>query len=120
MFVAQVLRASRFATVFRWHYPRDEHAGDSLPTDIPTFVAEQHGSPLSEPEQRSGLPQELRLEAAPQTGLVSDPILLLYGEDRTPTLRKAPPPAGHAARARQFPTLPRGCWSWYHPVLADT
>lgn len=120
MFVAQVLRASRFATVFRWHYHRDEHAGDSLPTDIPTFVAEQHGSPLSEPEQRSGLPQELRLEVAPQTGLVSDPILLLYGEDGTATLRKALTAAGHAAGALSFPTVPRGWCSWYHLGLAVT
>jgi len=120
MFVSQVLRASRFATVFRWHYHRDEHPGDKLPTDIPTFVAEQYGSPLSEPEQRSGLPQELRLEVAPQTGLVSDPILLLYGEDGTATLRKALTVAGHAASARSFPTVPRGWCSWYHLGLAVT
>jgi alpha-galactosidase len=120
MFVSQVLRASRFATVFRWHYHRDEHEGDSLPTDIPTFVAEQHGSPLSEPEQRSGLPQELRLEVAPKTGLVSDPILLLYGDDGTATLRKALTAAGHAAGARSFPTVPRGWCSWYHLGLAVT
>ena len=81
MFVAQVLKASRFATVFRWHYHRDEHPPGSLPTDIPTFVAEQHGSPLSQPEQRSGLPEELQLVVAPQSGLVSDPILVAYGED---------------------------------------
>jgi alpha-galactosidase len=120
MFVSQVLRASRFATVFRWHYHRDEQAAGELPTDIPTFVAEQHGSPLSEPEQRSGLPQELRLEVAPQTGLVSDPILLLYGEDGTATLRKALTAAGHAAGARSFPTVPRGWCSWYHLGLAVT
>jgi melibiase-like protein/alpha galactosidase C-like protein len=120
MFVTQVLRASRFATVFRWHYHRDEQAGDELPTDIRTFVAEQHGSPLSEPEQRSGLPQELRLVVPPQTGLVSDPILLLYGEDGTATLRKALTAAGHAASARSFPTVPRGWCSWYHLGLAVT
>jgi alpha-galactosidase len=120
MFVSQVLRASRFATVFRWHYHRDEHVGAELPTDIPTFVAEQHGSPLSEPEQRSGLPQELRLVVPPQTGLVSDPILLLYGEDGTATLRKALTAAGHAAGARNFPTVPRGWCSWYHLGLAVT
>jgi alpha-galactosidase len=120
MFVSQVLRASRFATVFRWHYHRDEQAAGELPTDIPTFVAEQHGSPLSEPEQRSGLPQELRLVVAPQTGLVSDPILLLYGEDGTATLRKALTAAGHAAGARSFPTVPRGWCSWYHLGLAVT
>jgi alpha-galactosidase len=120
MFVAQVLRASRFATLFRWHYHRDEHAGDALPTDIPTFVAEQHGSPLSEPEQRSGLPQELRLSVAPQTGLVSDPILLRYGQDGTATLRKALTAAGHAAGARSFRTVPRGWCSWYHLGLAVT
>src|SRR6202165_2077653 len=99
---------------------RGEHAGSDLPTDIPTFVAEQHGSPLSEPEQRSGLPQELHLEVAPQTGLVSDPILLLYGEDGTTTLRKALTAAGPAAGARSFPTVPRGWCSWYHLGLAVT
>ncbi|TMG11362.1 MAG: hypothetical protein E6I01_13625 [Chloroflexi bacterium] len=120
MFVAQVLRASRFATVFRWHYHRDEHEGDSLPTDIRTFVAEQHGSPLSQPEQRSGMPEELRLAVPPQSGLVSDPILLLYGDDGTGTLRKALMAAGHAAGARSFPTVPRGWCSWYHLGLAVT
>jgi len=120
MFVTQVLRASRFATVFRWHYHRDEHVGDALPTDIPTFVAEQRGSPLSQPEQRSGLPEELRLEVPPQTGLVSDPILLLYGEDGTATLRRALAAAGHAAGARSFRTVPRGWCSWYHLGLAVT
>jgi len=120
MFVAQVLRASRFATNFRWHYHRDEHEGDSLPTTIASFVAEQTGSPLSQPEQRSGLPEELRLEVAPQSGLVSDPILLLYGDDGTATLRKALSAAGHAAGARSFPTVPRGWCSWYHLGLAVT
>jgi hypothetical protein len=120
MFVAQVLKASRFATVFRWHYNRDDHVGDSLPTDIASFTAEQRGSPLSQPEQRSGLPEELRLEVPPQTGLVSDPILLLYGDDGTATLRKALRAAGHAAGARTFPTVPRGWCSWYHLGLAVT
>ena len=120
MFVTQVLRASRFATVFRWHYNRDDHAGDSLPTDIPTFTAEQYGSPLSHPEQRSGWPEELRLAVPPGTGLVSDPILLLYGEDGTTTLRKALTAAGHAAGARSFRTVPRGWCSWYHLGLAVT
>jgi alpha-galactosidase len=120
MFVAQVLKASRFATVFRWHYHRDEHPGDSLPTDIPTFVAEQQGSPLSQPEQRSGLPEELRLAVPAQSGLVSDPILLLYGDDGTATLHKALTLAGHAAGARAFPTVPRGWCSWYHLGLAVT
>ena len=120
MFVAQVLKASRFATNFRWHYHRDEHDGDSLPTTIASFVAEQTGSPLSQPEQRSGLPEELRLEVAPQSGLVSDPILLLYGDDGTATLRKALSAAGHAAGARTFPTVPRGWCSWYHLGLAVT
>jgi len=120
MFVAQVLKASRFATNFRWHYHRDEHDGDSLPTTIASFVAEQTGSPLSQPEQRSGLPEELRLELAPQSGLVSDPILLLYGDDGTATLRKALSAAGHAAGARVFPTVPRGWCSWYHLGLAVT
>lgn len=120
MFVAQVLKASRFATNFRWHYHRDEHDGDSLPTTIASFVAEQTGSPLSQPEQRSGLPEELRLEVAPQSGLVSDPILLLYGDDGTATLRKALGAAGHAAGARAFPTVPRGWCSWYHLGLAVT
>jgi Melibiase/Alpha galactosidase C-terminal beta sandwich domain len=120
MFVAQVLKASRFATNFRWHYHRDEHEGASLPTTIASFVAEQTGSPLSQPEQRSGLPEELRLEVAPQSGLVSDPILLLYGGDGTTTLRKALSAAGHAAGARAFPTVPRGWCSWYHLGLAVT
>ena len=120
MFVAQVLRASRFATVFRWHYHRDEHSGEALPTDIPTFVTEQYGSPLSQPEQRSGFPEELRLVVPPGTGLVSDPILLLYGEDGTATLRRALTAAGHAAGARSFRTVPRGWCSWYHLGLAVT
>jgi hypothetical protein len=120
MFVAQVMKASRFATVFRWHYHRDEHPGDSLPTSIPTFVAEQHGSPLSQPEQRSGLPEELRLALPPQSGLVSDPILLLYGDDGTATLHRALTAAGHAAGARSFSTVPRGWCSWYHLGLAVT
>jgi Melibiase/Alpha galactosidase C-terminal beta sandwich domain len=120
MFVAQVLKASRFATVFRWHYHRDEHSGEALPTDIPTFVAEQHGSPLSQPEQRSGLPEELRLAVPPQTGLVSDPILLVYGDDGTATLRRALSAAGHAAGSRSVSTVPRGWCSWYHLGLAVT
>ena len=120
MFVAQVLKASRFATNFRWHYHRDEHEGDALPTSIASFVAEQTGSPLSQPEQRSGLPEELSLEVAPQSGLVSDPILLLYGDEGTAVLRKALSAAGHAAGARSFPTVPRGWCSWYHLGLAVT
>ena len=120
MFVAQVLKASRFATNFRWHYHRDEHEGNALPTGIASFIAEQTGSPLSQPEQRSGLPEELRLEVAPESGLVSDPILLLYGDDGTATLRKALGAAGHAAGARAFPTVPRGWCSWYHLGLAVT
>ncbi len=120
MFVAQVLKASRFATNFRWHYHRDEHEGDALPTIIASFIAEQTGSPLSQPEQRSGLPEELRLEVAPQSGLVSDPILLLYGDNGTATLRKALSAAGHAAGARAFPIVPRGWCSWYHLGLAVT
>ncbi|TMC30258.1 MAG: alpha-galactosidase, partial [Chloroflexi bacterium] len=90
------------------------------PTRIPTFVAEQHGSPLSHPEQRSGLPEELRLVVPPESGLVSDPILLLYGDDGTATLRKALTAAGHASGARSFPTVPRGWCSWYHLGLAVT
>ena len=120
MFVAQVLKASRFATVFRWHYHRDEHAGDTLPTDIPVFVAEQHGSPLSQPEQRSGLPEELQLVLPPNTGLVSDPILVLFGDDGTATLRRALAAAGNASGARSFATVPRGWCSWYHLGLAVT
>jgi hypothetical protein len=120
MFIAQVLKASRFATNFRWHYHRDDHDGDSLPTTVASFVAEQTGSPLSQPEQRSGLPEELRLEVGPQSGLVSDPILLLYGDDGTATLRKALSAAGHASGARAFPTVPRGWCSWYHLGLAVT
>jgi alpha-galactosidase len=120
MFVAQVLKASRFATVFRWHYHRDQHPDDSLPTDIPTFVAEQHGSPFSQPEQRSGMPESLQLQVPPQSGLVSDPIMLLYGEDGTTTLRRGLKAAGHAAGARLFPGVPRGWSSWYHLGLAVT
>src|SRR5207248_9446245 len=77
-------------------------------------------SPLSQPEQRSGMPEELRLAVPPQSGLVSDPILLLYGDDGTGTLRKALMAAGHAAGARSFPTVPRGWCSWYHLGLAVT
>ena len=120
MFVAQVLKASRFATVFRWHYHRDEQPGDGLPTEIRTFVAEQHGSPLSQPEQRSGLPEELQLSVPSGDGLVSDPVLLLYGEDGTSTLRKALAAAGSAAGATGFDTVPRGWCSWYHLGLAVT
>ena len=120
IFVAQVMKASRFATVFRWHYHRDEDAGDSLPTEIRTFVAEQHGSPLSQPEQRSGLPEELQLIVPPKTGLVSDPILLAYGTDGTATLRRVLNAAGQAAGARTFPSVPRGWCSWYHLGLAVT
>ena len=120
MFVAQVLKASRFATAFRWHYHRDEHTGDALPTEIPIFVAEQYGSPLSHPEQRSGLPEELQLNIPPKTGLVSDPILIAYGDDGTATLRRALTAAGHATGARTFRTVPRGWCSWYHLGLAVT
>jgi len=120
MFVAQVLKASRFATVFNWHYHRDEHAGEALPTDIRTFVAEQHGSPLSQPEQRSGLPEELQLEVPAQSGLVSDPILIAYGDDGTATLRRALDAAGRASGASSFEAVPRGWCSWYHLGLAVT
>lgn len=120
MFVAQVLRASRFATIFRWHYHRDLQPDDSLPTDITYFIAEQHGSPLSSPEQRSGLPEDLQLAVPPGNGLVSDPILLLFGRDGVKTLRKALKAAGHAAGARLFRTVPRGWCSWYHLGLAVT
>jgi hypothetical protein len=120
MFVAQVMKASRFATVFNWHYHRDEHEGQALPTDIPKFVAEQHGSPLSQPEQRSGLPEELELLVEPDSGLLSDPLLILYGEDGTQTLRRALDAAGRASGARAFETVPRGWCSWYHLGLAVT
>ncbi len=120
MFVAQVLKASRFATAFRWHYHRDEHKGEALPTEIPVFVAEQYGSPLSHPEQRSGLPEELQLTVPPQSGLVSDPIFVAYGDDGTATLRRALTAAGQATGARSFRTVPRGWCSWYHLGLAVT
>jgi alpha-galactosidase len=120
MFVAQVLKASRFATAFRWHYHRDEHGGEALPTEIPVFVAEQYGSPLSHPEQRSGLPEELQLTVPPKSGLVSDPILVAYGDDGTATLRRALTAAAHATGARAFRTVPRGWCSWYHLGLAVT
>ncbi len=120
MFVAQVLKASRFATVFNWHYDRDQHGADALPTDIPKFVAEQHGSPLSKPEQKSGLPEELELEVPSNSGLLSDPLLIAYGEDGTTTLRRALHAAGQVSAARIFPTVPRGWCSWYHLGLAVT
>ncbi|HET9849101.1 MAG TPA: alpha-galactosidase [Candidatus Dormibacteraeota bacterium] len=120
MFVAQVLKASRFATAFRWRYHRDEHKGDALPTEIPVFVAEQLGSPLSHPEQRSGLPEELQLTVPAKTGLVSDPIFIAYGDDGTATLRRALTAAGNATGARTFRTVPRGWCSWYHLGLAVT
>ena len=120
MFVAQVLKARRFATVFTWRYHRDQHPDDSLPTDIPNFIAEQHGSPLSQPEQRSGMPEALQLEVPPQGGIVSDPILLLYGDDGTATLRKAIQLAGQASSACTYPVVPRGWCSWYHLGLGVT
>ena len=120
MFVAQVLKARRFATVFTWRYHRDQHPDDSLPTDIPNFVAEQHGSPLSQPEQRSGMPEALQLEVPPGEGIVSDPLLFLYGEDGTGTLRKAVSLAGQASSACSYPTVPRGWCSWYHLGLGVT
>ncbi len=120
MFVAQVLRASRFATVFHWRYHRDEAPGTGLPTAITTWSAEQDGAPLSQPEQRSGLPEALQLEVAAGTGLHSDPILLLYGEDGTATLKRALRLAGDASGRRTVQDPPRGWCSWYHFGLAVT
>jgi alpha-galactosidase len=120
MFVAQVLKASRFATIFRWHYHRDQPSGAELPTEIPTFIAEQQGSPLSQPEQRSGLPEELQLEVPPHSGLISDPILLTAGDEGTATLHRALEAAGRASGALTFPSVPRGWCSWYHLGLAVT
>jgi alpha-galactosidase len=120
MFVAQVLKASRFATVFGWRYHRDQHPAGGLPTAITSLVAEQQGSPLSQPEQRSGMPEDLQLVVPPGGGLVSDPILLLYGEDGTATLRKALDLAGQASGRRLFASPPRGWCSWYHLGLAVT
>ena len=120
MFVAQVMKARRFATVFTWRYHRDQHPQDTLPTDIPNFIAEQHGSPLSQPEQRSGMPEALRLEVPAGEGIVSDPLLLIYGHDGTATLRKAVALAGQASSACTFPVVPRGWCSWYHLGLGVT
>lgn len=120
MFVAQVLRASRFATVFRWRYHRGQQPPGLEPGAIPLFQIEQQGAPLSRPEQRSGGPEPLRLEVPPHTGIVSDPVLVLYGEDGTQTLAKALHLAGDASGRSLFGTVPRGWCSWYHLGLAVT
>jgi alpha-galactosidase len=118
MFVAQVLRAARFATAFHWRYHRDQQPASELPTAITTFYAEEDGSPLSEPEQRSGTPQAIRLALPPGGRVASDPILLLYGEDGTATLRRALAVAGRASGAQTATVPPRGWCSWYHLGLA--
>jgi alpha-galactosidase len=120
MFVAQVMKASRFATVFTWRYHRDQHPSGGLPTAITSLIAEQQGSPLSQPEQRTGMPEDLQLAVPPGSGLVSDPVLLLYGEDGTATLRRAAELAGQASGRRLFRHPPRGWCSWYHLGLAVT
>ena len=120
MFVAQVLRATRFATAFHWRYHRDQRPASELPTAITTFYAEEDGSPLSEPEQRSGTPQRIRLPVPPGGRVASDPILLLYGQDGTATLRRALAIAGRASGARASRAPPRGWCSWYHLGLAVT
>ncbi len=121
MFVAQVLRADRFATAFHWRYHRDEHSTHHLPTAITSWLVEQGGSPLSQPEQRSGAQQPILLELAPGAGIRSDPILLLYGEDGTATLKRALGLAGRASGCRLYPAPPRGWCSWYHlgPAVTD-
>ena len=120
MFVAQVLRASRFATVFQWRYHRGRQPSGLDPGAIPLFQVEQHGAPLSQPEQRTGAPEPLRLEVPAHTGIVSDPVLILYGEDGTQTLLKGLRLAGDASGRTLFPTVPRGWCSWYHLGLAVT
>jgi len=120
MFVAQVLRAARFATAFHWRYHRDQQPVADLPTAITSFYAEEDGSPLSEPEQRSGAPQAIRLAVPPGSRVASDPILLLYGEDGTATLRRALAIAGRASGARPATVPPRGWCSWYHLGLSVT
>ena len=120
MFVAQTLKASRFATVFSWYYHRDQKSKGTLPTAITTFHADQQGAPLSQPEQRSGMPEDLALEVPAGDGLVSDPILLLYGEDGTATLSRALQLAGRASGSRSWPAAPRGWCSWYQLGLAVT
>ncbi|HYM50944.1 MAG TPA: alpha-galactosidase [Candidatus Limnocylindrales bacterium] len=120
MFVAQVLKASRFATVVRWRYHR-AHQPDGLAADvIPLFTIEQHGAPLSQPEQRTGMPEPLQLEVPARSGIVSDPVLILYGEDGTRTLRRALRLAGEASGRAAFASIPRGWCSWYHLGLAVT
>ncbi|HZC76773.1 MAG TPA: glycoside hydrolase family 36 protein, partial [Ktedonobacterales bacterium] len=52
--------------------------------------------------------------------VTSDPILLLYGEDGTATLRQALTLAGRASGSRAADVPPRGWCSWYHLGLAVT
>jgi alpha-galactosidase len=50
--------------------------------------------------------------------VASDPILLLYGQDGTATLRRALAIAGRASGGRASNVAPRGWCSWYHLGLA--
>ena len=120
MFVAQVLKASRFATVVQWRYHRGEPPPGLEAGAIPLFRIEQQGAPLSQPEQRTGVPEPLRLEVPAHTGIVSDPVLILYGEDGTRTLVKGLQLAGEASGRSLSPAVPRGWCSWYHLGLAVT
>jgi alpha-galactosidase len=120
MFVAQVLKASRFATGVQWRYHREQQPEGIPPTAIPLFKIEQQGAPLSQPEQRTGRPGPLRLEVPSHSGIVSDPVLILYGEDGTQTLKKALRLAGDASGRSSFPSVPRGWCSWYQLGLAVT
>jgi alpha-galactosidase len=108
MFVAQVLKASRYATVFSLSWP--DH-----------LLAEQRGAPFAVAgEERTGLPEPLRLEVPAHSGVISDPILLLFGQDGTATLRTALELAGRASGRLAYPVVPRGWCSWYHLGLAVT
>jgi alpha-galactosidase len=120
MFVGQVLKASRFATVFQWRYHRQQQPATIAPAAIPLFIAEQRGAPVSQPEEGTGMPEPLRLEIAPHSGIVSDPILIIYGEDGTETLKRALRLAGQASGRLTYPVVPRGWCSWYHLGLAVT
>lgn len=120
MFVAQVLRSDRFATAFHWRYHRDDPTEQPVPSAISSWHAEQGGSPVSQPEQRSGERQMLSLELPAGGRLMSDPILLLYGEDGTATLQRALRLAGRSSGSRIFPAPPRGWCSWYHLGQAVT
>jgi alpha-galactosidase len=105
MFVAQALSAERLSTVFHW----DGHM----------LRCEQGGSPLSQPEQRTGPSESLELGIGPGSVLESEQVFLLCGRG-TETLREAAWRAGSRSRALHYPVVPRGWCSWYHIGLAVT